>query len=276
MFFWALRLREEIMLYKKQGTIPITLLKSRWKANGPVFKVIYINLLWAASSFIAPHFSQFVSGKKIPVRLWWRGTGKIMHHINSARLAAGLNGAGVKGVASPFSCITSRSLRKVGNTFRSGESLVYLNTYDIYIKRVDPWGIHLKNVYQKIHHSNVDLCFTTAPKTVILLNLIEILFTNPWVHKDGTKPPTQKLRRPQRSYFQEILILNLFSAFPYFSISQYPTNYPKHLGMCWANGGFGRAKQHSGAPKIRTSCARTGYGLALSNNQTIQIWRAYS
>lgn len=64
-----------------------------------------------------------------------------MHHINSARLAAGLNGAGVKGVASPFSCITSRSLRKVGNTFRSGESLVYLNTYDIYIKRVDPWGI---------------------------------------------------------------------------------------------------------------------------------------
>lgn len=97
---------------------------------------------------------------------------------------------------------------------------------------MDPWGIHLKNVYQKIHHSNVDLCFTTAPKTVILLNLIEILFTNPWVHKDGTKPPTQKLRRPQRSYFQEILILNLFSAFPYFSISQYPTNYPKHLGMC--------------------------------------------
>ena len=129
------------------------------------------------SSFIAPHFSPFFPGKQIPVRLWWRGTGKIMHHINSARLARGV----VKGVASPFSCITSRSLRKVGNTFCRGESLVYLNTYDIYIykylKHVDPCGYTLKNLYQRIHHSNVDLCFTTAPKTVILLNLIEIYYS---------------------------------------------------------------------------------------------------
>ena len=106
-----------------------------------------------------------------------------MHHINSARLAAGLNGAGAKGVASPFPGMTSRSLRKVGNTFRSGESLIIISKY---IRCTYIYIIYIYIIYIYIYIKPVDLCGYT-------------------------------------------------------------------LRTCWRNGGFGMAKQHSGAPKIRTS-----------------------
>lgn len=53
------------------------------------------------------------------------------------------------------------------------------------------------------------------------------------MHKGRTKPPNQKLRRPQRSYFQEILIFNLFSAFPYFFISQWKRIFQQTTRNTW-------------------------------------------